>query len=296
VALFGRVRSPGPCSNTALLGLGWALLAPSGTGQDPLTAPAVADAQAPLRRIPVLLQPQLTDDIAKLKREEPYRLRQASPQEEQALRGALVPWTELIGRDPLDPAVQEGMIAIPYALNHIGSYGEAREYFERAVRLLEAADGQLDQAMQRVNDGRMIQALSWHEAPDRGWSWWLATYPKEHWWLADDPHQPMAAPETFYLQHLMADDAFRATMQDFHDLRLLGEALDGLEGGGALRPRVDAAAAAQAAQLRGLALAELRREQAHTRMYLGEARFALAHANEPPPPAPPPTLPPGARP
>jgi len=281
VALFSRVRSPGPCSSSALLGLGWALLAPSGNGQEP--APAVADAQAPLRRIPVMLQPQLTEDIAVLKRREPYRLRPASPEEEQALRRALVPWTELIGRDPLDPAVQEGMIAIPYALNHIGSYEEAREYFQRALRVLEAADGQLDQAMRRVRDGGMIQALDRFEAADRGWAWWLAAYPKEHWWLADDPRQPMAAPDTFYLQHLMAGDDFRAAMQDFHDLRLLGQALDGLEDGSALRPRLDAAAAVVAARLRELALAELRREQAHTRMYLGEVRFALAHANEPPP-------------
>jgi hypothetical protein len=281
VPLLSRVRSPGPCSNTALLGLGWALLAPSGNGQN--IAPAVAGPQAPMQRIPVMLQPQLTADIAGLKRREPYQLKPATPQEEQALRRALVPWTELIGRDPLDPAVQEGMIAIPYALNHIGSYDEAREYFMRAVHLLEAADAQLDQAMQRVRDGRMIQALDQHEAADRGWIWWLAAYPREHWWLADDPSQPMAAPETFYLQHLMADDTFRASMQDFHDLHLLGEALDRLEGAAALRPRLDAANAAQSARLRELALAELSREQRHTRMYLGEARFALAHTNEPPP-------------
>lgn len=282
VPLLSRVRSPGPCSNTALLGLGWALLAPSGNGQN--ITPAVADAQAPMQRIPVMLQPQLTADIASLKRREPYQLKPATPQEEQALRRALVPWTELIGRDPLDPAVQEGMIAIPYALNHIGSYDEAREYFMRAVHLLEATDAQLDQAMQRVRDGRMIQALDQHEAADHGWTWWLAAYPREHWWLADDPRQPMAAPETFYLQHLMAVDAFRFAMQDYHDLRLLGEALEHLEGGAALRPRLDAASAAQAARLRELALAELGGEQRHTRMYLGEARFALAHANEPPPP------------
>lgn len=286
VPLFSRVRSPGPCSNPALLGLGWALLAPSGNGQGMQNGqPAVGGAQAPLQRIPVLLQPRLTEDIAKLKRQEPYQLRQASPQEEQALRGALVPWTELIGRDPLDPAVQEGMIAIPYALNHIGSYEEAREYFLRAARLLEAADAQLDTAMQRVRDGAMIESLQQQEAAERGWSWWLASYPREHWWLADDPRQPMAAPEHFYFQHLMANDAFRAAMQDYHDLRLLGAQIDRLDGGAALRPRLDAATTATAAQLRELALAELAREQRHTRMYLGEVRFALAHANELPPPA-----------
>jgi len=283
VPIFSRVRSPGPCSNAALLGLGWALLAPAGNGAD--AAPAAGSGPQPLRRIPVLLQPQLTGDIALLKQHEPYQLRQATKPEEQALRRALVPWTELIGRDPLDPAVQEGMLAIPYALNHIGSYDEAGDYLKRALRLLEAVDAQLDQAMQRVRDGRMVAALDRREAPNRGWAWWIAAYPREHWWLADDPRQPLAAPETFYLQALMAQDEFRAAMADYHDLRLLGDALDGLDGGAALRPRLDAATAAQAALLQRLALAELERERKHTRMYLGEARFAMARANEPPPPA-----------
>ncbi len=288
VPLFSSVRSFGPEANAALLGLGWALLAPSGNGQnaEPQRDSAVV-ADAPFRRIPVLLQPHLTDDIAKLKRREPYSLKQALPQEEQALRRALVPWIELIGRDPIDPAVQEGMIAIPYALNHIGAYEEAQEDFIRAIKLLEAADAQLDAAMQRVSAGRMIQALDTREAANNGWPWWLAAYPKEHWWLADDPREPMAAPETFYLQHLMADGGFRTAMQDFHDLRLLNDALDRMDaaaGVDSLRSRVVAATAVQARLLQDLATADLNREKRHTRMYLGEARFALAHLNEPPPP------------
>ncbi|MDB5975098.1 MAG: hypothetical protein JWR07_1858 [Nevskia sp.] len=286
VSLFSSVRSPGPYSNAALLGLGWALLAPSGNGQNAQPprqgrADAQGSSQIPFQRIPVMLQPHLTDDIAKLKRHEPYRLKQASPPEEQALRRALVPWVELTGRDPLDPAVQEGMIAIPYALNHIGAYEEANDDFIRAIKLLEAADAQLDIAIRRVNAGQMVQALDTREAANNGWSWWLSAYPREHWWLADDPREPMGAPETFYLQHLMADDGFRASMQDFHDLRLLSDALDHLNGAEALHARVTAATAAQAKLLQELAIAELGREQRHTRMYLGEARFALAHMNEP---------------
>jgi len=230
-----------------------------------------------------MLQPHLTDDIARLKRHEPYSLKQASSQEEQTLRQALVPWVELVGRDPIDPAVQEGMIAIPYALNHIGAYEDAQEDFIRAVNLLEAADAQLDVAMQRVSAGQMIQALDTRESTGNGWPWWLAAYPKEHWWLADDPHDPMAAPETFYLQHLMADDGFRTAMQEFHDLCLLGDVLghmDGAPGADSLHSRVTAATAGQARLLQDLALAELGKEKRHTRMYLGEARFALAHMNE----------------
>jgi len=281
VPLFSSVRSPGPYANAALLGLGWALLAPSGNGQN---TSRQTQGAAPFQRIPVLLQPQLTGDIATLKRHEPYSLKPATPQEEQALRRALVPWVELTGRDPLDPAVQEGMIAIPYALNHIGAYEEAQEDYVRAVKLLEAVDVQLDVAKQRVGDGQMIQALDTREAANNGWPWWLAAYPKEHWWLADDPSQPLGAPETFYLQHLMAGDDFRAALQDFHDLRLLSDALERMSGAGgsaSLEARIASATTAQAGLLRELAIAELEREQGHTRMYLGEARFALARMNEP---------------
>lgn len=290
VPLFSRVRSPGPCSNAAMLGLGWALLAPSGNGEH------VAQGSAPFQRIPVLLQPQLTPDIAQLKRHEPYRLKQAAKPEEDALRRALVPWTELIGRDPLDPAVQEGMIAIPYAMNHIGSYEEAQEYFQRAIALLEAVDAQLEAAQRRVAAGRLAQVLDTRGADSRGWDWWLALYPKEHWWLADNPREPLNAPDNFYLQHLMADYAFRAALDDFHDLGLLEDLARRLDGGAALLPRIDSAQSAQAAQLQALALGELKREQQHTRMYLGEARFALAHANELPPPEVKPTVKPGAKP
>jgi hypothetical protein len=146
-------------------------------------------------------------------------------------------------------------------------------------------------AKQRVNGGQMIQALDTREAANNGWPWWLAAYPREHWWLADDPKDPLGAPETFYLQHLMADDVFRAALQDFHDLRLMSDTLQGMSGDAAaagLQSQVAAATAAQAQLLQKLAIAELEREQRRTRLYLGEARFALAHMNEPPPP---PTVP-----
>ena len=285
VPLFSSVRSTGPYTNAALLGLGWALLAPSGNGK---YAAQAQDPAAPVRfqRMPVLLQPHLTDDIAKLKLHTAYSLKAASPQEEQALRLALVPWMELIGRDPLDPAVQEGMIAIPYALNHVGAHEEANDRFMRAVRLLEALDAQIEVARQRVSGGQMIQALDSREAADQGWPWWLSAFPREHWWLSDDPKEPLGSPETFYLQHLMTNEPFRAALQDFHDLRLLGDALAPLgDAAAGLRAQVAAASAAQAALLRDLASTELDREQRHTRMYLGEARFALAHTNEPAPPA-----------
>ena len=293
IPLFSRVRSPSLYTGAALLGLGWALLAPSGNSRAAaeedmdFEARRTAHPQAPYARIPVLLQPALTDDVASWRRAQPFKLNPPSPQEEQALRRALVPWVELIGRDPLDPAVQEGAIAIPYALLHIGADDEAQEYFQRAIRLLEAADAQFDAAQQRVRGGALAQAFERSGAQDDGWPWWLAVFPREHWWLADDPHQPLAAPDLFYLEHLMEDGRFRQVMQDYHDLWALDGALAGADGTAALRARIAAAQAALAAGLQDLALAGLQREQRQARMYLGEARFALAHLNEPPAGAPP---------
>lgn len=286
VPLFSRVRSPGPYTGAALLGLGWALLAPSGKGQaaedTDLAAQRAAHPQAPYARIPVLLQPALTDDVAGWRRAQPFKLAAASAQEEQALRRALVAWEELIGRDPLDPAVQEGAIAIPYALLHIGADDEAQEYFQRAIRLLEAAAAQLEAAQQRVRDGSLTRAFQRAGEPNDGWPWWLAVFPREHWWLADDPHQPLAAPDLFYLEHLMNEGPFRQAMQDYHDLWALDGALAGADGAAPLRARIAAAQTALGMRLQELALAGLQHEQRQARMYLGEARFALAHLNEPP--------------
>ena len=48
-------------------------------------------------------------------------------------RRALVPWMELRGRDLLDPAVQESMLAIPYAMSQLDSISQefGREVEER---------------------------------------------------------------------------------------------------------------------------------------------------------------------
>jgi hypothetical protein len=286
VPRFSRVRSPSPYTGAALLGMGWAMLAPPGKGQaaeeqDDFAAQRAAHPQAPYARIPVLLQPALTDDVASWRRAQPFKLAAASPQEEQALRRALVPWVELIGRDPLDPAVQEGAIAIPYALLHIGADDEAQEYFQRAIRLLAAADTQLDAAQQRVRGGALAQAFQRSASANDGWPWWLALVPREHWWLADDPHQPLAAPDLFYLEHLMDEGRFRQAMQDDHDLWVLDGLLAAADGAGPLRTRIATAQTALGARLQQLALAELQHEQRQVRMYQGEARFALAHLNEP---------------
>ena len=40
---------------------------------------------------------------------------------------------ELIGRDPTDPAVQEGLVAIAWALSTLGAQVQAQDYYNRAI-------------------------------------------------------------------------------------------------------------------------------------------------------------------
>src|SRR5205823_547125 len=68
-----------------------------------------------------------------------------------AVRRALVPWLELVGRDPFDPAVQEGLVALPYALYHLGAQAQSAEYSERAVRALESTHEMLERASATAN-------------------------------------------------------------------------------------------------------------------------------------------------
>ena len=291
VALFRNVRSPGPYSNRATLGLGWALMAPPGEAKagplpqtDPITPP----------RLDVVLHPRLTPDIDQARRYQPFPLVQASPREAQAVRAALVPWVELTGRDPLDPSVQEGMVAIPYSLLHIGAYEEAQERYNTAIKLLSQVDGWLDAALRDVESGGMVAALDRREtATGNGWHWWLADtdVPDFQWWQSFNP-QP---PETFYFRKLFADSAFVEALEDYRDLRSMAVALDAqaAQGGDArlqvriagLRPALMAALEAQRGKLSQAAAVVVKRYQKQTRAYLAEAHFSLARINDQPPPS-----------
>jgi hypothetical protein len=289
---FRSVRSPGPYANRATLGLGWALMAPSGEAK---AGPAPQhDPQTPAR-LDVVLHPRLTADIDQARRYQPFPLTQATPHEAQVVRTALVPWVELTGRDPLDPSVQEGMLAIPYSLLHIGAYEEAQQRYDTAVKTLTQVDGWLERALSDVESGGMVAALDRREtAQGNGWHWWLADtdVPDFQWWQSFNP-QP---PETFYFRKLFADAAFLDALEDYRDLRSMAAAVDAqavrLPGGengevqariAGLRPALAAALEAQRGRLSQAAAAVVKRYQKQTRAYLAEAHFSLARINDQPP-------------
>ncbi len=221
ISIFQRVRSDGPHANRALLGLGWAYLLPTGKQQKKV---AVGDEGAPpeaqaafqsLSTIGVLLRPGfLEDNIYQRAGLTAFRLTKASADEEAALKRALVPWVELVGRDPIDPAVQEGLLAIPYTLEKLGAHIQAQAFYEQAISALEAARKRIDDSSAYVRSGRMITTMVRRTADaESGWVWELKDLPD--------------AEETYYLQRLIAGNRFQEQLKNYRDSLLLKRNLEG---------------------------------------------------------------------
>ncbi len=216
--VFSRVRVEGPFSNRALLGLGWAELAPQGSR---VTRVEVADdnpnANNPFTTfstLGVLLRPGfLEDDVFRRAGMRSFRLRNAKLEEEEALRKALVPWVELISRDPMDPAVQEAWLAIPFSLDRLGAHTQALQFYERAIGKLEESRKRMDQAMVSIRQQRMVETIVRRELnSEAGWEWKLLDLPD--------------APETYFLQSLLAEHRFQEVLKNYRDLRMLSRNLD----------------------------------------------------------------------
>lgn len=217
--LFGRVRVEGPFSNRALLGMGWAELAPEGQKQKKAAVsddPVEVNPLASLATLGILLNPaRLEQDVYKRAGLRNFKLDKIEKTQEANLRRALVPWAELINRDPMDPAVQEGMLAIPFALDRVGAHIEAQQYYERAVGLLQESRKNIDSSSQFIKENRMVETIVRRDIDsEAGWNWRLRDLPD--------------ASETFYLQSVIAENRYQEALKNYRDIRFMGRDLDAL--------------------------------------------------------------------
>lgn len=263
---FRRVRAPGPYATSALLGLGWALL-------------ATPDARAAAKAEPQAARPG---------REPRHAVRVMEAEERgNAIRAALVPWIELIGRDPTDPAVQEGQVAIAWALAELGAQAQAQDYYNRAIKQLTDLLARVDKAKAELARAPLLAPVL-DSPPEQAWHWALADrLPDPRWWVL-----PIGdAPETFHLEALLQQLTFRERLVQLQDAHEAGAALRSqrarllaLEAPEAralaaqidtLLPALDAAVREQSRQVDRLALAELLAIKKQAQQSLVEARFGL---------------------
>ncbi len=130
---------------------------------------------------------------------------------------ALVPWRELGDRDAFDVAVQESLLAVPFAYSELGANGQAVEHYHLAVDAYEAELVRLELAVARVGNGRLAEDVI---GSDDG----LA---------GDNPLQR-------YLYEMMASHAFREAASDLRNLDHLSGLLETrAEGMAALQDMLD---------------------------------------------------------
>lgn len=126
---------------------------------------------------------------------------------------SLVPWTELQKRNVVDPAVQESLLAVPYALTRLGAYRQSLEQYENAMAVFTNEMARIDASVAAIRSGKMVEEILQHD-PDNemGWFWRMREIPD--------------APESRYLLHLLASHDFQEALKNYRDLRFLAYNLD----------------------------------------------------------------------
>jgi hypothetical protein len=126
----------------------------------------------------------------------------------QDFESALVPWTLLHERDPTHAAVQEALLAVPYAYAQLEIYGRAALLYGKAVTEFDQEIDRLDESMRSILDGGLRTALL--KDPEERNSTFIQT-------LRNQPD----APESRYLLDLMASHDFHESVKNYRELEAL---------------------------------------------------------------------------
>ncbi len=128
-------------------------------------------------------------------------------------RRALVPWMELRSRDLLDSAVQEAMLAIPYAMAKLDAISQAADHYLNAIEAFYEESSRLDRTIEHIRSGDMFDDFVDDDPLDStGWYWRLQALPE--------------GPEARYLFHLLASHEFQEGLKNYRDLSYLHRNLD----------------------------------------------------------------------
>lgn len=148
--ILQRIRLNGPYSNEALLALGWSELSPPGTQQERATVgdeppPGTYGVRNPGEGRIVKPNQPASQSVEPFRRIQmgPFKQAKMADDKDDALRRALVAWKEVASHSSQDAAVQEALIAIPYALSTLGKAKLAANFYTHAITELEDARAEL---------------------------------------------------------------------------------------------------------------------------------------------------------
>jgi hypothetical protein len=125
---------------------------------------------------------------------------------------SLVSWSELKGRDVMDSAVQESLLAVPYAMGRLQAYAQSLRHYEEAIEVYHREMQRLDDSIAAIRQGQLVEALlGLNPGDEMGWFWQLQKLPD--------------SPESHYLVHLMASHEFQEALKNYRDLVFLRDNL-----------------------------------------------------------------------
>jgi hypothetical protein len=118
---------------------------------------------------------------------------------------AVVPWSLLAQREVTDAAVQEALIALPYAYGKLDVHGRAALLYANALDSFGHEVERLDESLTSIRDGQFLKVLVREEVrQDKDWVIRLRSLPE--------------SPETYYLLELLASHDFQTALQNYLDL------------------------------------------------------------------------------
>jgi len=126
---------------------------------------------------------------------------------------ALVPWSVLVTREVTDAAVQEAMLAVPYAYGKLSVHSRAALMYGSALENFDTEIDKLDASIKSIREGYFLRALVREELKqDVNWVVKLRKLPQ--------------TPETYYLLELMASHDFQESLKNYLDLEELRKKLE----------------------------------------------------------------------
>ncbi|HVJ30709.1 MAG TPA: tetratricopeptide repeat protein [Gammaproteobacteria bacterium] len=131
-------------------------------------------------------------------------------------RAALAPWLVLRERSLLDSAVQESMLAVPYAFAQLGANKQAADHYVDAIEAFSSEIVRLTQSIDAIEKGELITELLGEHLTQAnqasGWYWRLERIPD--------------TVESRYLYELLASNRFQEGLKNYRDLVQLNRNLD----------------------------------------------------------------------
>lgn len=211
--LLKRVRLDGAYSNLALLGAGWAELAPDGKPQQNLYLSPVGCVEDPSRVLPesllILRRPprQACDRERTFKSRVFFEQAPGAGSEPERYRRAIVPWQTLTQRSPADPAVQEALLALPYAYSQLKGRDQAIEHYRTAIASYESERKALTRTTDTIRETAFVDS---DQATGSTWK-----LPRRE--------------DALYLRNLSASGPYLASLRDLRALQTLSHQLGLLE-------------------------------------------------------------------